>query len=191
MSWFLCLWIAVSCLVLCQATLYETIQQHHVPRPGHNAIQILGESSPELPKLLSRLNTTACILCVHLSPAGFVLVYVVYTVPFAEHARYSAWAPPRWANQHPGLRCLPENAGQISRTVARNRDDTWGWEQATCSLFTWRFLVCRLHRWCFFKVPVHHGKPGNSSSRCPVMGNIWEIRKSIECSGNINALLGC
>ncbi|TTB85605.1 hypothetical protein Baya_14553 [Bagarius yarrelli] len=42
MSWFLCLWIAISCLVLCQATLYETIQQHHVPRPGRNAIQILG-----------------------------------------------------------------------------------------------------------------------------------------------------
>ncbi|XP_017566943.1 chemokine-like protein TAFA-1 isoform X2 [Pygocentrus nattereri] len=41
MSWYLCLWIAVSCLVLCQATLYETIQQHHVPRPGRNAIQIL------------------------------------------------------------------------------------------------------------------------------------------------------
>ncbi|KAL7843659.1 hypothetical protein AOLI_G00251710 [Acnodon oligacanthus] len=43
MSWYLCLWIAVSCLVLCQATLYETIQQHHVPRPGRNAIQILVE----------------------------------------------------------------------------------------------------------------------------------------------------
>lgn len=48
MSWVLCLWIAVSCLVLCQATLYETIQQHHVPRPGQNAIQILGESHLQL-----------------------------------------------------------------------------------------------------------------------------------------------
>uniref|UniRef100_A0A9J7YAT2 TAFA chemokine like family member 1 n=1 Tax=Cyprinus carpio carpio TaxID=630221 RepID=A0A9J7YAT2_CYPCA len=41
MSWLLCLWISVSCLLLCHATLYETIQQHHVTRPGRNAIQIL------------------------------------------------------------------------------------------------------------------------------------------------------
>ena len=43
MSWFVSLWISLSLFVLCQATLYETIQQHHVARPGHNAIQILGE----------------------------------------------------------------------------------------------------------------------------------------------------
>lgn len=43
MSWFLGLWISVSCLLLCHATLYETIQQHHVTRPGRNAIQILGQ----------------------------------------------------------------------------------------------------------------------------------------------------
>ncbi|CDQ60537.1 unnamed protein product [Oncorhynchus mykiss] len=43
MSWFLGLWISLGFLLLCQATLYETIQQHHVPRPGRNAIQILGE----------------------------------------------------------------------------------------------------------------------------------------------------
>uniref|UniRef100_A0AAZ3P416 Protein FAM19A1-like n=1 Tax=Oncorhynchus tshawytscha TaxID=74940 RepID=A0AAZ3P416_ONCTS len=41
MSWFLGLWISLGFLLLCQATLYETIQQHHVPRPGRNAIQIL------------------------------------------------------------------------------------------------------------------------------------------------------
>uniref|UniRef100_A0A8C1URJ9 Uncharacterized protein n=1 Tax=Cyprinus carpio TaxID=7962 RepID=A0A8C1URJ9_CYPCA len=41
MSWLLCLWISVSCLLLCHATLYETIQQHHVTHPGRNAIQIL------------------------------------------------------------------------------------------------------------------------------------------------------
>ncbi|KAK6321543.1 hypothetical protein J4Q44_G00085190 [Coregonus suidteri] len=44
MSWFLGLWISLGFLLLCQASLYETIQQHHVPRPGRNAIQILGES---------------------------------------------------------------------------------------------------------------------------------------------------
>ncbi|KAK6319044.1 hypothetical protein J4Q44_G00102550 [Coregonus suidteri] len=44
MSWFLGLWISMGFLLLCQATLYETLQQHHVPRPGRNAIQILGES---------------------------------------------------------------------------------------------------------------------------------------------------
>ncbi|KAJ7998967.1 hypothetical protein DPEC_G00210480 [Dallia pectoralis] len=43
MSWFLGLWISLGFLLLCQGTLYETIQQHHVPRPGRNAIQILGQ----------------------------------------------------------------------------------------------------------------------------------------------------
>uniref|UniRef100_A0A8C7TSQ2 TAFA chemokine like family member 1 n=1 Tax=Oncorhynchus mykiss TaxID=8022 RepID=A0A8C7TSQ2_ONCMY len=41
MSLFLGLWISLGFLLLCQATLYETLQQHHVPRPGRNAIQIL------------------------------------------------------------------------------------------------------------------------------------------------------
>ncbi|KAJ8409263.1 hypothetical protein AAFF_G00234610 [Aldrovandia affinis] len=42
MSWLLWLWISVSALLLCQATLYDTIQQHHLPQPGRNSIQILG-----------------------------------------------------------------------------------------------------------------------------------------------------
>ncbi|KAJ8361228.1 hypothetical protein SKAU_G00177530 [Synaphobranchus kaupii] len=44
MSWLLWLWISVSALLLCQATLYDTIQQHHLPQPGRNTIQILGFS---------------------------------------------------------------------------------------------------------------------------------------------------
>lgn len=118
MSWFLCLWIAVSCLVLCQATLYETIQQHHVPRPGRNAIQILGESRPQhlcsslcqTCRVSAVIHATACFLCIHLSPAGFVLVYVVYTLSLDKHALYSTRVPPCRANHQSGLRCLSEDA---------------------------------------------------------------------------------
>ncbi|MEQ2288198.1 hypothetical protein AMECASPLE_020305, partial [Ameca splendens] len=41
MSWLLAMWISLSFLLLCQATLYQTIQQHHVARPGRTDILTL------------------------------------------------------------------------------------------------------------------------------------------------------
>ncbi|XP_048874318.1 chemokine-like protein TAFA-1 [Brienomyrus brachyistius] len=41
MSWLLCLWISVSSLLMCHASLYDTLQQHRMTRPGINTIQIL------------------------------------------------------------------------------------------------------------------------------------------------------
>lgn len=42
MSWLLAVWISLGFLLLCQATLYQTIQQHHVARPGRTDIVTLG-----------------------------------------------------------------------------------------------------------------------------------------------------
>jgi len=42
MSWLVWVWVSVTVLLMCEATFYETIQQHLAP-PGTN-IQILGES---------------------------------------------------------------------------------------------------------------------------------------------------
>lgn len=42
MSWLLAVWISLGFLLLCQATLYQTIQQHHVARPGRTDILTLG-----------------------------------------------------------------------------------------------------------------------------------------------------
>lgn len=42
MSWLLAAWISLGFLLFCQATLYQTIQQHHVARPGHTDILTLG-----------------------------------------------------------------------------------------------------------------------------------------------------
>ncbi|XP_038553253.1 chemokine-like protein TAFA-1 isoform X2 [Micropterus salmoides] len=42
MSWLLAMWISLGFLLLCQATLYQTIQQHHVARPGRTDILTLG-----------------------------------------------------------------------------------------------------------------------------------------------------
>ncbi|MFT7804887.1 protein FAM19A1-like isoform X1 [Arapaima gigas] len=44
MSWLLCLGFSMSAMLLCQASLYDTLQQHRVARPGMSTIQILGES---------------------------------------------------------------------------------------------------------------------------------------------------
>lgn len=41
MSWLLAMWISLGFLLLCQATLYQTIQQHHVARPGRTDILTL------------------------------------------------------------------------------------------------------------------------------------------------------
>ncbi|TNM88591.1 hypothetical protein fugu_004845 [Takifugu bimaculatus] len=41
MSWLLAVWISLGFLLFCQATLYQTIQQHHVARPGHTDILTL------------------------------------------------------------------------------------------------------------------------------------------------------
>ncbi|KPP60634.1 hypothetical protein Z043_121345 [Scleropages formosus] len=43
MSWFWCLWISASAVLLCQASLYDTIQQHHLASPGRSSIQILDQ----------------------------------------------------------------------------------------------------------------------------------------------------
>lgn len=97
MSWFLCLWIAVSCLVLCQATLYETIQQHHVPRPGRNAIQILGESRPQLLSTLNALRVEPSSvrrgrsLRIRLPPTGFILSCDVYFTSASLPSKSAAW----------------------------------------------------------------------------------------------------
>lgn len=180
MSWFLCLWIAVSCLVLCQATLYETIQQHHVPRPGRNAIQILGESCPKLfcsspgwrrrPKCSRRLCFSVCglyglsrracaVLCLSASPLS----------------ASAAWFEDVFKRT---LFCF---LGRWRVTVARWR--LWlGIGHAQSSRFALPGLLLALRM--FFKITMHHEKPGNSSSRCPVMENTWEIRKWILPTGN-------
>lgn len=42
MSWLLAVWIGLGFLLFCQATLYQTLQQHHVARPGRTDILTLG-----------------------------------------------------------------------------------------------------------------------------------------------------
>lgn len=46
MSWLLCLclWVSVTAIQLCQATFYDTIQQHPGTRPGRTTIHMIGES---------------------------------------------------------------------------------------------------------------------------------------------------
>lgn len=48
MSWLLCLclWVSVSAIQLCQATFYDTIQQHPGLRPGRTTVHMIGESPP-------------------------------------------------------------------------------------------------------------------------------------------------
>ncbi|XP_045912776.1 chemokine-like protein TAFA-1 isoform X4 [Micropterus dolomieu] len=43
MSWLLCLclWVSVTTIQLCQATFYDTIQQHHGTRPGRTTIHMI------------------------------------------------------------------------------------------------------------------------------------------------------
>ncbi|KAA8590774.1 hypothetical protein FQN60_001717, partial [Etheostoma spectabile] len=43
MSWLLCLylWVSVTAIQLCQATFYDTIQQHHGMRPGRTTIHMI------------------------------------------------------------------------------------------------------------------------------------------------------
>ncbi|KAL6482776.1 hypothetical protein MHYP_G00076480 [Metynnis hypsauchen] len=48
MSWLLWVWSSVTVMLVCDATFYETIQQHLAP-PGTN-IQILGECGSALSK---------------------------------------------------------------------------------------------------------------------------------------------
>lgn len=54
MSWLLAMWISLGFLLLCRATLYQTIQQHHVARPGRTDILTLGTCAS-----LSGLSFTA------------------------------------------------------------------------------------------------------------------------------------
>lgn len=58
MSWLLAVWISLGFLLLCQATLYQTIQQHHVARPGRTDILTLGTCT--LLSLLRLLFVTLC-----------------------------------------------------------------------------------------------------------------------------------
>ncbi|KAJ3603031.1 hypothetical protein NHX12_030775 [Muraenolepis orangiensis] len=44
MTWLLAVWISLGLVLACQATLYQTIQQHHVARPGRTDILTLGKS---------------------------------------------------------------------------------------------------------------------------------------------------
>lgn len=46
MSWLLCLclWVSITAIQLCQATFYDTIQQHPGTRPGRTTIHTIGES---------------------------------------------------------------------------------------------------------------------------------------------------
>lgn len=48
MSWLLCLclWVSVSAIQLCQATFYDTIQQHPGLRPGRTTVHMIGEPPP-------------------------------------------------------------------------------------------------------------------------------------------------
>lgn len=43
MSWLLCLclWVSVTVIQQCQATFYDTIQQHHGTRPGRTTIHMI------------------------------------------------------------------------------------------------------------------------------------------------------
>lgn len=56
MSWLLCLslWVSVTGIQLCQATFYDTIQQHHGTRPGRTTIHMIGESFTVLLFFLTR-----------------------------------------------------------------------------------------------------------------------------------------
>lgn len=54
MSWLLAVWISLGFLLLCQATLFQTIQQHHVARPGRTDILTLGTCA-----IMSDLSFTA------------------------------------------------------------------------------------------------------------------------------------
>ncbi|AWP03248.1 putative protein FAM19A1-like [Scophthalmus maximus] len=49
MSWLLAVWISLGFLLLCQATLYQTIQQHHVARPGRTDILTLESGAARFP----------------------------------------------------------------------------------------------------------------------------------------------
>lgn len=49
MSWLLCLclWVSVTAIQLCQATFYDTIQQHPGTRPGRTTIHMIGERTAD------------------------------------------------------------------------------------------------------------------------------------------------
>ncbi|TWW56966.1 hypothetical protein D4764_08G0009530 [Takifugu flavidus] len=61
MSWLLCLclWVSMSAVQLCQATFYDTIQQHPGLRPGRTTVHMIEKSviwpcaSPIRPPLLT------------------------------------------------------------------------------------------------------------------------------------------
>lgn len=61
MSWLLCLclWVSMSALQLCQATFYDTIQQHPGLRPGRTTVHMIGEP-PLVPKGLHPRSTLDC-----------------------------------------------------------------------------------------------------------------------------------
>ncbi|CAL8380823.1 unnamed protein product [Boreogadus saida] len=56
MSWLLAVWISLGFLLACQATLYQTIQQHHVARPGRTDILTLAESYCQGDRKYARLR---------------------------------------------------------------------------------------------------------------------------------------
>lgn len=73
MSWLLCLclWVSVTAVQLCQATFYDTIQQHHGMRPGRTTVHMIGESFRGLSVALDTKREGIILCFVLLLHAGF------------------------------------------------------------------------------------------------------------------------
>ncbi|XP_042263648.1 uncharacterized protein LOC121894839 isoform X2 [Thunnus maccoyii] len=65
MSWLLAMWISLGFLLLCQATLYQTLQQHHVARPGRTDILTLGTPTSPPPPVQTLQWDTAGLVSHH------------------------------------------------------------------------------------------------------------------------------
>lgn len=136
MSWLLCLclWVSVTAIQLCQATFYDTIQQHPGTRPGRTTIHMIGERTADCsdkPKQMFSPPSDICVMSPRQQHPGFWLLVCLIRLSQALEKITSLFFHSRFV--------FPSWFIIIAST------DTWGWS-------SYQLFSKRIAQWLFFSL---------------------------------------